>query len=114
MKMKDPRLKLVNLWSCLECLASYKNEDSILENVLELAVPLIEWRRPSKIIGYAAISLRLWLKKNPELSELMPPEITIPNESISPMKLLHFFSNNPTNDSLLKVVDSHPLLKKSN
>lgn len=52
----EPRVRLVNLWSALECLAGCREEGSVIERVLQLVMPLLVWRRVDKIVRYAAIA----------------------------------------------------------
>jgi hypothetical protein len=112
LKMDDPRLKLVNLWSALECLASFCEGRSILDKVNKLVLPIITWRRVSKILGYNSISLHYWLKENPTLNSLLPEEIKTSNFKIRPDKLMHFVAQAPDKvKPLIPVVVDHPLLK---
>ncbi|MEQ1904808.1 MAG: hypothetical protein ABL888_11525 [Pirellulaceae bacterium] len=52
----EPRVKLVNLWSALECLAGCCERKTVIERVLQLVTPLLIWRRFDKTVRYAAIS----------------------------------------------------------
>ncbi len=51
-----PRVRLVNLWSALECLIGSRNEGSIIKNAVALIAPLLARRRVEKIVRYLAIS----------------------------------------------------------
>jgi hypothetical protein len=52
-----PRVRLVNLWSAVECLLGSQAAGSIIERVVALLAPIIVWRRVEKIVRYLAISI---------------------------------------------------------
>lgn len=54
----EPRVKLVNLWSALECLAGCCEHESVIERVLHLVVPLLVWRRVDKVVRYTSIAVK--------------------------------------------------------
>ncbi|QEG41268.1 hypothetical protein [Roseimaritima ulvae] len=56
LKSSEPRVRLVNLWSTLECLAGCRHGSSIIERVLSLMTPLLIWRRVDKVVRYTAIA----------------------------------------------------------
>ncbi|MCR9233900.1 MAG: hypothetical protein NXI29_23115 [bacterium] len=60
----DPRVKIINLWSALECLAGCVEGDSILKRVLNLIKPLLVWRRVDKVVRYTAIATCEFQKVN--------------------------------------------------
>jgi hypothetical protein len=49
------RVRLVNLWSALECLSASCKGSSVIERVCELVTPILVWRRPDKLVRYLAI-----------------------------------------------------------
>lgn len=49
------RVRLVNLWSALECLSATCKGSSVIERVCELVTPILVWRRPDKLVRYLAI-----------------------------------------------------------
>lgn len=54
----EPRLKLINLWSALECLAGSCDEQSVIGRVINLAAPLLVWRRVDKTVRYVSIATK--------------------------------------------------------
>jgi hypothetical protein len=62
LKTADSRLRLVNLWSSLECLASVVSGNTTMERVVAFSVDLLTWQKIDKVLRYFAISLRLWRK----------------------------------------------------
>lgn len=58
MASSEPRVKLVNLWSALECLAGCCEEKSAIGRVINLVVPLLVWRRVDKVVRYTAIGIQ--------------------------------------------------------
>jgi hypothetical protein len=55
LSVSEPRLKLINLWSALECLSGCCDGDKVIGRVSQLAVDLLVWRRVDKVIRYLAI-----------------------------------------------------------
>ena len=51
------RIRLVNLWSALECLTTREDSSSIMDGVCKSVVPIVTWRRTSKILSYTAKKL---------------------------------------------------------
>lgn len=52
------RVRLVNLWSALECLSACCKGSSVIERVCELVTPVLVWRRPDKLVRYLAIETK--------------------------------------------------------
>ena len=48
------RVRLVNLWSALECLTTREDAQSIMDGVCKAVVPAVAWRRTSKILSYTS------------------------------------------------------------
>jgi hypothetical protein len=48
------RTRLVNLWSALECLTTREDASSIMDGVCKAVVPMVTWRRASKILSYTS------------------------------------------------------------
>ena len=57
------RVRLVNLWSALECLQGRPSEASIIERAVSLVAPLMAWRRVEKVLRYLAICLHEYRHK---------------------------------------------------
>lgn len=51
------RVRVVNLWSAIECLLPVSGVGSIVERVVNLVAPIVVARRVSKIVKYLAISV---------------------------------------------------------
>lgn len=51
------RVRLVNLWSAVECLLGTLPEGSIIDRSVSLIAPLMAWKRVEKIVRYLAICL---------------------------------------------------------
>jgi hypothetical protein len=60
LRESDSRLRLVNLWSSLECLASIAGGKSTMDRVVKFSANLLTWRKIDKTLRYLAISLKLW------------------------------------------------------
>jgi hypothetical protein len=69
----DHRLRLVNLWSAIECLASLVEGETIISRVQKLVVPILTWRKVEKVVRYLAISIHCWLQKNPDVDRATCP-----------------------------------------
>jgi hypothetical protein len=54
----EPRLRLVNLWSALECLAGACEGRTVLQRVRGLVIDLLVWRRVEKVVRYLAIGCK--------------------------------------------------------
>ncbi len=54
------RVKLVNLWAAIECLATAPRGGSVIDRVQVTAVPIVSWRRIDKITRYIATTLTSW------------------------------------------------------
>jgi len=114
LSMNDHRLRLVNLWSALECLASIVEGDSIISRVDRLVVPLLTWRKIDKVVRYLAISIHFWLKENPEIDRARLPFGLGHNESVAPDRILTLLAEPKDSAgirSLLALVSGHPLLR---
>lgn len=113
LSMTDQRLRLVNLWSALECLASVVEGDSIISRVERLVVPILTWRKIDKVVRYLAISIHFWLRDNPALDRESLPFGLGHNDSVAPEQILTLLTE-PENSSgiksLLNLVSGHPLL----
>lgn len=59
----DSRLRLVNLWAAMECLASIAGGKSTMDRVVKFSANLLTWRKIDKTLRYLAISLKLWREK---------------------------------------------------
>lgn len=58
MSSSEPRVKLINFWSALECLAGCHEAESIYHRVVNLVCPLLAWRRVDKVVRYTAIQTK--------------------------------------------------------
>lgn len=56
--VSERQLKLINLWSSLECLSGCCEGKTVTERVLHLLVDLLVWRRVEKVVGYLAIGCK--------------------------------------------------------
>lgn len=56
--VSERQLKLINLWSSLECLSGCCEGRSVTDRVLHLLVDLLVWRRIEKVVGYLAIGCK--------------------------------------------------------
>jgi hypothetical protein len=113
LSMTDHRLRLVNLWSALECLASLVDGDSIISRVERLVCPILSWRKPDKIARYIAISIHLWLRSNPEIDRAALPFRLGHKESVAAERILTLLTepiHSPGIVSLMNAVSGHPLL----
>ena len=84
----DPRLRLVNLWSALECLASFIKGDLIISRVERLVCPILTWRKTDKIVRYLSISIHYWLRSNPQIDRKTLPFPLGHNESVAAERIL--------------------------
>lgn len=105
------RVKLVNLWTALECLAGAS--DSMIEGVCDLVVPIVTWRRSDKLVTYAASCLHQY--RSTGVSRRLRPElITGRGDAVSREQLLLTLvrpQHDPAIVDLLKATDEHPLLR---
>ena len=109
----DHRLRLVNLWSALECLASLIDGDSIISRVERLVCPILTWRKTDKVLRYLSISIHFWLKSNPQIDRSTLPFGLGHGGSVAAERVLTLLTepmNSPGIRSLLNVVSGHPLL----
>lgn len=56
--VSERQLKLINLWSSLECLSGCCEGKAVTDRVLQLLVDLLVWRRIEKVVGYLAIGCK--------------------------------------------------------
>lgn len=56
--VSERQLKLINLWSSLECLSGCCEGNTVTGRVLHLLVDLLVWRRIEKVVGYLAIGCK--------------------------------------------------------
>lgn len=113
LSMTDHRLRLVNLWSALECLASVVEGDSVISKVERLVVPILTWRKIEKVVRYLAISIHFWLRENPTLDRKSLPFGLGHNDSVAPEQILTLLTEpekSPDIMALLNLVSGHPLL----
>jgi len=52
------RVRLVNLWSGLECLVGTRTSESIISAVCDSVAPIIAWRQVDRLVRYQAICLQ--------------------------------------------------------
>jgi hypothetical protein len=113
LSMTDHRLRLVNLWSALECLASLMEGGSIIFRVERLVVPILTWRKIEKVVRYLSISVYFWLRDNPVFDRKSLPFRLGHHESVAPEQILTLLAE-PENSTgilaLLSLVSGHPLL----
>ncbi len=113
LSMKDHGLRLVNLWSALECLASVVDGDTIISRVARLVTPILTWRKVDKTVRYLAISIHFWLQKNPQIDRRSLPFPLGHTDSVAPEHILTLLTQ-PKNSlpirALLNVVSGHPLM----
>jgi len=109
----DHRLRLVNLWSALECLASLAEGESIISRVERLICPILAWRKPEKVVRYLTISIRFWLQHNREINRTTLPFGLGDNGTVAADRILTLLTekrDSPGIVSLLNAVSGHPLL----
>ena len=109
----DHRLRLVNLWSAIECLASLVEGETIISRVQKLVVPILTWRKVEKVVRYLAISIHCWLQKNPDIDRATCPIRLGHNDSVPPEQLLTLLAEPEDSKNillLLNLVSGHPLL----
>lgn len=111
--MSDHRLRLVNLWSALECLASLVDGASIISRIERLVCPILTWRKANKLVRYLAISTHRWLEANPEIDPANLPLGLAHQKSVSAHRILRLLTDaedGPQIRSFLGTVSGHPLL----
>jgi len=113
---KDHRVRLVNLWSALECLSSVVGNNeriSIIDRVQRLVLPILTLRKVDKLVRYLAISIRSWLVENPSVGKGPLPFPRANNGSVPAERILTLLTKkngSPEIAALLHVVGGHPLL----
>lgn len=113
LSMTDHRLRLVNLWSALECIGSLVEGGSIISRVENLVAPILTWRKVDKITRYLAINLHFWLVDNPDIDRNSLPFRLGHMDSVAPEQILPLLTeaeNSSGISSLLGLVGDHPLL----
>ncbi|WP_396255291.1 hypothetical protein [Haloferula sp. A504] len=113
LRAEEDALRLVNLWSAVECLASLVDGGSIIERVERLICPIVTWRRIDKILRYLAINLHFWLKENPKIERSSIPFPLGPNDAVEPERILTIVSKlegDHNLNSLMALTTDHPLL----
>ena len=105
------RVKLVNLWTALECLAGAS--DSAVENICGLVTPIVVWRRSDRLLTYTASCLQEYGKILNERT--VSTELTGGTQTpLSREKLLLTLTkpkDHPEILNLLAFVGEHPLLR---
>lgn len=109
-----PRVRLVNLWSAVECLLGSQPAGSIIERVVALLAPIIVWRRVEKIVRYLAISIHQYRTEY----ELELPDASgfanCNSHSVASEDLLHILGKpdgHPHSQSLATYAGRHLLLR---
>jgi hypothetical protein len=103
------RVKLVNLWTGLECLAGAS--DSIIDQVCELVAPIVAWRRSDKLLTYAASCLQQHRLGN---EHALPASLTPRTDAVSRENLLLLLAKPEGEPGLRQLSDfaqDHPLLR---
>jgi hypothetical protein len=113
LSMADHRLRLVNIWSALECLASLVEGPTIISRIEKLVCPILTWRKANKLVRYLAINTARWLQANPDIdNSVLPTGIChgkpVPAHRI--LKILTEIENGPQVRALLATVSENPLL----
>jgi len=104
------QVKLVNMWTALECLAG--SGDSIIGAACDLVAPIIVWRRSDKILNYAASCLNEY-RKLETVKPFPAGLLTTSGEAVSREKLLLILAkpaDHPDLKALCDFVADHPLL----
>jgi hypothetical protein len=108
------RVRLVNLWSAVECLLGSQADGSIIERVVALLAPIIVCRRVEKIVRYLAISIHRY---RTEYGLNLPYASGFANcdpHVVTSEDLLHTLSKpdgHPNLQSLATYADQHVLLR---
>lgn len=111
--MADHRLRLVNLWSALECLASLVEGSTIISRIEKLVCPILTWRKANKLVRYLAISTYRWLEANPDIDPATLPAGLRHQKPVPAHRLLNMLTeakDGPQIRALLATVSGHPLL----
>jgi hypothetical protein len=108
------RVRLVNLWSAVECLLGSQADGSIIERVVALLAPIIVCRRVEKIVRYLAISIHRY---RTEYKFSLPYAFGFANcdpHMVTSEDLLHTLSKpdgHPNLQSLAAYSNQHVLLR---
>lgn len=108
------RVRLVNLWSAIECLLGSTSDSSIIDRVSSLVVPIVVWRRVEKVVRYLAISTHLFRGFSGYKLNYGEGFENSDKHSIACEDLLHILAKpdgHPHLISLDKFVAEHPLLR---
>lgn len=108
------RVRLVNLWSAIECLLGSTNDSSIIDRVCALVVPIVVWRRVEKVVRYLAISTHLFRSISGYKLPYSEGFENSDKHSIACEDLLHILSKpqgHPHLAALTNFVAEHPLLR---
>ncbi len=111
LSLSDDRLRLVHLWSALECLSSLEDCESIFRRVESIVVPLLAWQKIDKNMTYLSICLHEWMKENPSIKTNLH-NVFLKN-NVNPGYLLTCLTdvNECYTKELLDITNGHPLLK---
>jgi hypothetical protein len=108
----DAKIRLVNLWSALECLVGqFGQKESIVERIITAITPIIVWRQVDKIIRYLSICLH-----NNGFGVNQPSTNLFSNSGyhfVAAEEILRAVSrpeNHPEILELLRAANNHPLL----
>jgi hypothetical protein len=103
------RVKLVNLWAAIECLATSPTGKSVIDRVQATVVPIVTWRRIDKITRYIATVLTALRSRGSKLGSGFSVEGVVSAEEV--LLVLCKPENHPDISSLLNAVAAHPLLR---
>jgi hypothetical protein len=103
------RVKLVNLWAAVECLATSPTGKSVIDRVQATVVPIVTWRRIDKITRYIATVLTALRSRGSKLGSGFSVEGVVSAEEV--LLVLCKPENHPDISSLLNAVAAHPLLR---
>lgn len=111
LSLSDDRLRLVHLWSALECLSSLEDCESIFRRVESIVVPLLTWQKIDKNIVYLSICLHEWMKQNSSIQTNL--HNVFRDNGVNPGYLMLCLTNNNKcyTKELLNITNGHPLLK---
>ena len=105
------RVKLVNLWGAMECLAITPKGGTVMDRVQATTIPIVTWRRVDKITRYVATTLTDWRTKGfaTPLGPGFVAEGVVSAEEV--LLALCRPDNHPDIDSLLRAVAPNPALR---
>lgn len=108
----DPKIKLVNLWSALECLVG-PGKGSTVDRVSECITPIIVWRRIDKLVRYLAI----YLHRFGFCGKRKPPKSLFRSSTafrVSVEEILIATTRSKDHEEIVALIDStapHPFLR---